>query len=413
MSQIHKGAKVPNAARIGWSPFKTDMFGRTKVSDAYTLFDSQHRYKDSGDFSDEIVGTASVSYLVNESTALLSIGTAQGDKLTRESRRVFPYQPGKSLQVMQTFVFAPAKAGLRQRAGYFSRQNGVYLEQDGLEKYLVLRSYTSGSVVNTRVAQADWNVDRLDGTGPTDFVLDLSKAQIFITEYEWLGVGSVRVGFMINGVFVTVHQFNHANEISSVYMTTATLPVRYEIENTAATTSASAMKQICATVISNGGYQRSTENWTASRSTSVNVSSSYYPIVSIRMASGRTDSVIIPAGIAILPTSQGNYEYALIKNPTTLTDGTWVNHSTSSGNVDYNISSTEMTGGSVVLEGFLSASNQASSQINLGNSDIARFDLQLGRTNSDTPVSDVLVLAIRSLGGTQGCIAALSWFDSV
>lgn len=413
MSQIHKGAKVPNAARIGWSPFKTDMFGRTKVSDAYTLFDSQHRYKDSGDFSDEIVGTASVSYLANESTALLSIGTAQGDKVTRESRRVFPYQPGKSLQVMQTFVFAPAKAGLRQRAGYFSRQNGVYLEQDGLNKYLVLRSYTSGSVVNTRVAQADWNVDRLDGTGPTDLVLDLSKAQIFVTEYEWLGVGSVRVGFMINGVFVTVHQFNHANEISSVYMTTAALPVRYEIENTAATTSTSAMKQICATVISNGGYQRSTEDWHASRTTSVNFGSEFFPMVAIRMSTGRTDAVIIPSSIHILPTAQGNYEYALIRNPASVTGGTWVTHSASTGNVEYNISATAMSGGSAVFEGLISSSNQSNGEVNLGNSDIARFDLQLGRTNSNTPVSDVLVLAIRSLGGTQGSIAALSWFDSV
>lgn len=412
MSQIHRGAKVPNAGRIGWSPFKTDMFGRTKVSDAYTLFDSQHRYKDSGDFSDETSGTATVSFLTNESTALLSIGTAQGDKITRESRRVFPYQPGKSLQVMQTFVFAPSKAGLRQRAGYFSRQNGVYLEQDGLNTYLVLRSYTSGSVVNNRVAQADWNVDRLDGTGPTDFVLDLSKAQIFITEYEWLGVGSVRVGFMINGVFVTAHQFNHANEVTAVYMTTATLPIRYEIENISATASTSAMKQICATVISNGGYQRSTEDWHASRTTSVNISSDYYPIAAIRMTSGRTDSVIIPSSIHLLPTAQGNYEFALVRNPT-ITDGTWVTHTPSTGNVQYNVSATSMSGGTSVFEGLISSSNQSSGETSLGNGDLARFDLQLGRTNAETPVSDVLVLAVRSLGGTQSCIGAISWFDLV
>ena len=405
--------KVPNANRLGWSTFRTDMFGRTKVSEGFTIFDSQHRYKDSGDFSDETAGTATVSFLANESSALLSIGTASGDKITRESKRVFPYQPGKSLQVMQTFVFAPPKAGLRQRVGYFSRQNGVYLEQDGLSTYLVLRSYTSGSVVNTRVAQANWNVDPLDGTGPTDMVLDLSKAQIFITEYEWLGVGSVRAGFMINGVFVTVHQFNHANEVTAVYMTTATLPIRYEIENTSATASTSAMKQICATVISNGGYQRSTEDWTAARTTSVNISSDFYPIVSILMASGRTDSVIIPSGISILPTSQGNYEFALIKNPATLTGGTWVTHTASSGNVEYNVSSTGMTGGLVVFQGFIASSNQASSQINLGNNDIARFDLQLGRTNATSPTSDVLVLALRSLGGTQGCIGSLAWFDLV
>lgn len=405
--------RIPNAERMGWSNFKTDMFGRAKVSDPFTLFDSQHRYKDSGDFSDETSGTATVSHLPNESTALLTIGTASGDKITRESRRVFAYQPGKSLQVMQTFVFAPPKSGLRQRAGYFSRQNGVYVEQDGFNAYIVIRSFVTGQVTDLRIPQSQWNVDPLNGSGPTDLVLDLTKAQIFITEYEWLGVGSVRAGFMINGVFITAHQFNHANLISSVYTTTATLPVRYEIENTAATASSSAMRQICVSVISNGGYQRTTEDWTAARTTSVNISTDLYPIAAIRLATGRTDAVIIPASLSVLPTAQGNYQYALVRNPSAVTGGSWVTHTTSTGNVEYNISATAMTGGSVVFEGFLSSSNQASSAINLGNSDITRFDLQLGRTNATTPVSDVMVLAVRSLGGTQGCIGSLSWNDLV
>jgi hypothetical protein len=402
--------KVPNA---NTATFRTDMFGRTKVSNPYTLFDSQHRYKDSGDFSDETSGTATVSYLPNESTALLTIGTASGDKITRESKKVFPYQPGKSLQVMQTFVFAPPKAGLRQRAGYFSRQNGVYLEQDGLNAYLVIRSFVTGQVVNLRVPQSEWNVDRLDGTGPTDLVLDLTKAQIFITEYEWLGAGSIRVGFMVNGVFITAHQFNHANLISTVYITTATLPVRYEIENTAATSSSSAMRQICASVLSNGGYQRTSEDWTASRTTTVNISSNFYPVVAIRLASGRADAVITPTGLSVLPIAQGNYQYALVRNPESVTGGTWVPHTASTGNVEYNISATAMSGGSTVFEGLISEGKQGSSGINLGNSDVVRVDLQLGRTNADTPVSDVLVLAVKSLGGNQSCVGSLSWSDLV
>jgi hypothetical protein len=135
---------------------------------------------------------------------------------------------------MQTFVLNPAKANLRQRVGYFSRENGIYLEQDGLDTYLVVRSFASGEVVNTRVAQEDWNVERLLGDGKTDHTLDLSKAQIMFIEVEWLGVGSARVGFMFNGVPIVVHRFDHANIVEGVYMTTACLPVRYEIENTGA-----------------------------------------------------------------------------------------------------------------------------------------------------------------------------------
>jgi len=385
------------------------MFGRTKVSEPFTIFDSQHRYKPSGDYSDVTAGTATVTHNVNQSMELLNIGTASGDKVERESRRVFPYQPGKSLQVFQTFVFSPAKANLRQRAGYYSRTNGYYLELDGTQLSFVRRSYTTGELVETRVLQSEWNVDKLDGTGPSDVVLDISKAQIMFSEYEWLGAGSVRLGFAIDGYFIIAHQFNHANYVTSPYITTASLPVRYEIENTGTTSSASSLGQICTTVISNGGYSRQTESWTAARSTTINVSSDFYPITSIRMASGRTDSVIIPSGLSLLPIAQGNYEWALIRNAT-ITGGTWVAHTASSSNVEYNISATAMSGGIQVAQGLVSSSNQASSAISIGDG-FQRFDLQLGRTNSDTPVSDTVTLALRSLGGTQSGIGAISWVD--
>ena len=390
--------------------FRTDMFGRVKTAEPFTIFDSQHRYKVAGDWSDETTGTASSVYLPNASMDTLTVGADAGDKMTRESKRVFLYQPGKSLQVMQTFVFGPAKSGLRHRAGYFSRQNGYFLERSGTDVYLVGRSYVSGSVVESRVPQSEWNMDPLDGSGPSDVVLDLSKTQIFFSEYEWLGSGSVRLGFAIDGNFVIAHQFNHANHIQSTYMTTASLPIRYEIENLVATESASSLGQICASVIVNGGYQRITESWTAARTATVNVGSDYYPLVSIRMTEGRTDSIILPSSAEILPVAQGNYEWALVRNAT-LTGGTWVTHTPSTGNTQYNISATAMTGGTVVAEGFINASNQASAAIDVGNGNLARFDLQLGRTNSSTPVSDTLTLALRSLGGTQSGIGSLSWTD--
>lgn len=411
MSPVNSSRRIPNADRTGWSVFRSDLFGRTKISEPFTLFDSSHRYQQNLDFSYETSGTASTAHLPNESSMRYTIGTASGDLVSSESKRVFPYQPGKSLQVMQTFVMAAPKVGLRQRAGYFSRQNGVFLEQTGTDIYIVLRSYISGAVVDTRIAKSDWNIDRLDGSGPTGISLDLTKAQILITEYEWLGVGSVRVGFMIDGVFAGAHQFNHSNVISSVYMTTATLPVRYEIENTAATASSSTFKQICATVISNGGYARTTESWNASRSSSANISTSYFPVVAIRMASGRTDSVVVPSSINVLGTSQGDYQYAVIKNPDSITGGSWVLHAPKN-NVEYNASATAMSGGTVVDSGLFASSNQAQGSVAL-NDGFARFDLQLGRTNATNPTSDVIVLAVRSLSGTQSAVGSISWHDLV
>ncbi len=406
---VAEPGRVPNVKAVSQNGFTLDMFGRLKVSSAETLFDSAHRYVEGGDFSYATSGTASHTYLPNESTVRLSVGTASGDKITSESFRVFSYQPGKSLQIMQTFVLNAPKANLRQRVGYFSRQNGFFLEVDGSNVYIVRRSYVTGAVVETRVAQADWNNERFLGDGKTDIQLDLTKSQILFTEIEWLGVGSVRVGFIINGVPVVAHRFDHANVESSVYMTTGSLPVRYEIENTGATASASSMKQICASVVSNGGYDfthRTIE--TALRETEVNVGTTPYPLVAIRLASGRTDSVVVPTLVDILASSAGVGSWALIKNPTTLTGGTWAADEYDQ-NVEYNTSATAVDGGLVVRRAFFAASNQSVSSAVTDN--LGTWDLQLGRTNADTPVSDVYVLTFRTLKSTMNVQGLLGWAD--
>jgi len=397
--------KIPNVKANGYGSFRTDMFGRIKTADGYVLFDSSHRYNENGDFSDITANGATVSHIAEQSSSALTVTTTSGSKVLRETKKVFPYQPGKSLQVMQTFVFAPPKTNLRQRAGYFSRQNGFYLEQDGTNIYFVKRSYTTGQVVETRIPQSQWNIDPLDGSGSSDIVLDLTKAQILFSEYEWLGVGSVRLGFAIDGYFIICHQFDHANHIDTTYMTTATLPVRYEIENLGTTASSSTMKQVCVSVISNGGYFKSSKTHTVIRS-SATVGTDYYPLIAIRMASGKTDSVIVPGLIDLFPTSSGDFEYALIKNPTSITGGSWLTHSAL--NVEYNISATSMVGGEHMLDGFFGATNQSTTS---EDANAANFAFQLGRTNSDTPVSDVFVLSVRTVSGTGNVKSSLGWFD--
>ena len=400
---------VSKPSRDQINGFRTDMFGRTKVSEPFTLFDSTHRYTQNGDYSDVIQGTASSSHIEEQSTAALTVGTASGDYLHRESRRVFSYQPGKSLQVLQTFVLAPAKTNLRQRVGYFSTHNGIYLELDGSQLSIVQRTFSSGTVEEIRVPQADWNVDKLDGSGPSDIVLDISKAQIMFSEYEWLGAGSVKVGFAIDGYFITAHQFNHANYIDKVYMTTATLPVRYEIENIGVTASSSTLKQICVTVISNGGYDKRTIPHIVTHPTATTVGTSPGPLVSIRMATGRTDSVIIPSGIDVLPTTNDSYIIRMYKNAT-IVGGTWSLEP--SGNVERNTTATSMSGGTIVGEYYVSNTNQ--STVSLDVSNIANFQMQLGRTNASTPggaVSDTLTLSAQVLSGTGDIIGSLRYYD--
>jgi hypothetical protein len=393
--------------------FSGDLFGRLKVSQPFTLFDSTHRYSQDGDFDDIILGTGStVGIITSQSTATLGIGTTAGCSFVRESKRVFSYQPGKALQVLQTFTLNPAKENLIQRVGYASSENGVMLELNGSQLNIIKRTATSGVGTTITVPQSEWNVDTLDGTGvstsnPSGIQLDISKAQIFYSEYEWLGVGSVRVGFAIDGRFIIAHQFNHANKIDSVYMTTASLPIRYEILNTGITTTTSTMKQICVSVQSNGGYEKKVASDVTRQTSLVAVASTtFIPLVSIRLKAGREDAVVVPNQINALPDSSTAvfYEVALIKNAT-VSGGSWVN--SSSPNVEENTTATSMSGGTIIRTEYISSANKASTPLNENQE--YNWDLQLGRTQSK--VSDTYTLAVRAISGSGNCIGSLSFYD--
>jgi hypothetical protein len=389
----------------------TDAFGRLRVSNPLTLFDSSHRYADNNLWANSITGTAAATFSANEGLMNLTVGTANGDQIIRETIKVFSYQPGKSLLVMNTFVFGTAKANLRQRVGYYGAANGIYFERDGTGLYMVERSSVTGSVVNTRVAQADWNQDPLNGTGPSGITLDASKAQILYMDVEWLGLGTVRTGFIIDGVFVPAHNFNHANLITTTYITTASLPLRYEMTNTGATASASTLKQVCSTVISEGGYelrgaQLSAGNTITSPRT-LTTAGTFYPVVSIRLKTARLDAIAILTAISILGiTNNANYKWEVVASGTT-TGGTWVSAGTNSG-VEYNITGTAFTVGTgrILATGFFQGSNQGSNSVDILKE--ALFASQLER-DPFTATAYELTLACTSASNGDQVLGSLDW----
>jgi hypothetical protein len=383
-----------------------DAFGRLRVSQPFTLFDSQNRYAADPSFDTSLTGSGTSTFLTNESAVSLAVTTASGDKVVRQTKRCFPYQPGKSLSFLMTFVMAAAKTNLRQRVGYFDSNNGLFLQRNGTELSLIIRSYTGGSVDDTRkVVQSAWNGDKLDGSGASGITLDTTKAQILFADFEWLGVGSVRVGFVIDGQYITAHTFDNANEVTSVYMQTATLPLRIEIENTAATASSSSMKQICSTVISEGGYEQTSIERVARRSTTLTgIGTSFVPLVSIRLASDSLGAVILPKQVRVLPIANGEYEIALVRNAT-LTGASY--DTTTFASVDFDVTATAMSGGDIVLNEYATASNQAGSQAQ--NDLLYNFDMQLGATIAGT--SDVYTVAVRILSGTGSAIGSLAFYD--
>jgi hypothetical protein len=388
----------------------TDAFGRLRVSQPYTLFDSQNRYAADNQFDVSTTGTGTTTFLPNEAAVKMEVTGAGVGSVLRQSYRSFPYQPGKGLLVLATFVMDSSMSlNLTQRVGYYNDQNGVFFQRiDGTFSF-VLRSYVTGSVSNVRtVNQEDWNGDKLDGTGDSGYTLDPSKAQILWMDFEWLGVGSVRCGFIIDGQYIVCHTFNNANEITNVYMTTAILPVRYEIVTTTSAVAAS-MKAICCSVISEGGFEQTSIDHVARRTTVLGtIGTTFLPVVSIRLASGRTGAVVLPNRVQVLPTTNQNYEVALIKNPT-LTAASWTAVPTDS-NVEFDVAATATTGGSIVQTDYVTSTGSGG----VGNTSAAtgyNFDLQLGA--SIAGVSDIYTVAVRTVSGatTGDVVGSLSFYD--
>lgn len=388
-----------------------DAFGRLRVSNPYTIFDSQNRYAIDNQFDTSTATGGTTTYLSNESSVNLNVTTSSGSEVVRQTFRSFPYQPGKSLLVMATFVMNAPKANLRQRVGYFNTNDGVFLEQNGTaEPRFVVRTSTSGTASDARfAAQSAWNVDKLNGAGPSGLTLDLTKDQIMWYDFEWLGVGNVRCGFIINGQFIVCNVFYTANLLTSVYMKTAILPIRFEITNTGATASSSALKQICSTVISEGGYGQTSIDHVARRTTVLDpIHTTFLPLVSIRLKSTALGAVVLPNKLEVLPTKTQNYEVALVKNAT-LTGASWVT-SPSDPNVEYDVSATAISGGTIAQSDYVTSSSAGGRAVLAAGIDY-NWDLQLGASLAG--VSDIYTIQIRTVSGSTAgdAFATLSFYD--
>jgi hypothetical protein len=324
-----------------------DAFGRARISEPFTLFDSVLRHSKNAELWNEIISGGTSEHLPNESSVLMTV-TASGESILRRTRKRFPYQPGKGLNILQSFAGSEPQEGLVQELGLFDDSNGVVLRASGTTIQFVIRSSTTGSPVETVVDQSQWNID----TAPW---LDFSKTNIFTADLEWLGVGRVRCGFVLDGEYYYCHEFNHANNLDAVYMTTAVLPLSYAIKATAA--ASGSMKQICSNVTSEGGYEPGGAIYITGRGTSNFASiSSETMVAAIRMASGRTDNVILPAQVDVTiggnPAVNVAAEWRMRLNPTI--SGTWLDAENGRGNVQ-TMSSGTFSGGTVVNGGLVAA----------------------------------------------------------
>ena len=322
-----------------------DAFGRLRVSNPLTIFDSKNVMSKNSLFDESTTSGGTVTYTSNKSTVNLNVTEAAGSKTIRQSKRVMSYQPGKSLFTLNTFVMNTPTTNLKQKVGLFDANNGIFFFVDGTTYKIVRRTYTSGAAVDTEISQSSWNGDKLNGTGASGFTLYPDKSNILFIDIEWLGVGAVRVGFVINGQFITAHTFNNANDLTTVYMQAPNLPIRYEIER-AGTLSAGTytLQQICSTCMSEGGYapegtQKIIGTSQISAGVNLTTADTYYNIATIRIKTSRPYAVIVPAGADILNISNGDFEWGLFVNAT---PASAFSYTSFDDNIEYDLTTTNL-----------------------------------------------------------------------
>jgi hypothetical protein len=303
-----------------------DAFGKLRVSMPNTLIDIRFSansiasgansmfLKNSSQICSKLSGSYSATY--EKSKAIIS-GTNAGYYIS-QSRNYITYQPGKSLLFMSSGIINPSNSNFTSRLGVFDNEfttsasyptvnNGVYFEYSSGNASVNLKN---DSV--TSISQSSWNIDKMNGTGSSGLNLDFTKTQLFVIDMEWLGVGRVRFGFYAYGRIHYCHQITNINILTSPYTNNINLPICYSLHSTNSSAGSGTIRQICSTIISEGGYNPVGKPFSASNSqenvdSPVVVPTTETPLLAIRGGGvNYYHQNIIPTGISIIDTATNN-----------------------------------------------------------------------------------------------------------
>ena len=275
--------------------------------------------------------------------------------------------------------------------------------------------HATGAAVDTEVSQTSWNVDSFNGNGPSGITIDFTKTQILVIDFEWLGVGRVRVGFNLNGVNYTAHEFNNANSLAVAYMSTPNLPLRYEIENTGAG-AASTIMHICGAVASEGGADLTgTTHYVSNQGTEIdcNTSGTIYALLGFRLKSTHLGAVIGFDKLETMSSTGVDYEWLLIHNPTVASALTF--NGVANSAIEYGVgeasnpSLSTLTNGTI-LQGGLVASAAGPGGGGHEHSTASPNTLRLGSAIDGT--RDEVYLAVRPFGTNANIQGAAIWRET-
>lgn len=396
---------IPEQAITFAASSAIDAFGRLRVSNPETIFDSKQLFDNLPLLWDDsqVSGSGTTSVWTKATaSSVMAVSASTAGRRIRQTFRRFNYQPAKSQLFFMTGTLGEVGggAGITRSMGLYDDDNGIFMQDNEGVVTAVCRSSTTGSVIDNSVVQSAWNMDKLDGSGESGLTLDGSKSQILFCDFEWLGVGSVRIGFVINNMLIYVHEFQHANLVAGVYMSTPNLPFRYEIENDGSG-AASELEHICSSIISEGGVQDiGVLRYASTDGTHVdaNTANTIYAVVGIRLKTTHIGATIKNIRKTMLSETADDFEWLLIWNPTVNGTFTYNDETDSALQVARGATINTVTGGYKIDGGFSSSTTSSSDEISNA--------LILGSAIDGT--RDEMVLCVRPLSGNADIQGSLT-----
>lgn len=418
--------------------YTRDAFGKLRVTNPTTILDLRLPYilpSSSGtnaylsnNIQLSLVTSGTGNYTTSKnSNLILSTGVGTGNCIS-QSRNYCNYLPGKSMFIKASCIMDAGLTingnnntnGVISRVGYFDDYNGLYFEYvaDGNGTGITSVVLKNNGVVTQYINQNNWNIDNMNGIGTSGIYLDFTKAQLFVIDFEWLGVGRVRFGFYVYGKIIYCHEILNVNILNAEpYMSSSNLPIRYMIQSVSG--QRGSMIQICSTVISEGGYNPIGRPFSIANTAGVSIANTGSGEVLILMIRGGSSAGnyyhqnIIPYAIDLVDAANNNllcYRIRIYKDgaqPTTPSP-TWNDVDPSNSIVQYSTTSSGFTttNSIIVNQGFFSGKGS----IQFGNLSNVFDSQSLQITSNYSNVSDILVITAQILNGNNSSVYAdINW----
>ncbi len=380
---------------------------RRKVSNyEITEFNTFQYTKDPLIWDEEVTGTALSTLDSFEATLVMSVGTTIGDRIERQTRRVLPYIPGRENEVIMHFKLNAQQTGIVKRLGILDETSGIYLEDDGTTYNIVLRKTTSGGLSETRIARANWNGDKLDGTGSSGITLDFTKFQTMVIEYNWF-TGHAELKFIIDNYTHPIHQFEFNNSEDAVITNTPFLPIKWDIHNTTGADGTHTMEiSSYATLSEAGQVPLGVKNTVTTPLAGITCTDAetFYPIISIRLRTDRIKGIVLPQNFQVAALDNSPLFYKILLNPVLTGANTWNTYADT--HIEYNTDATAVTEGDFIVDaGYIDPNGQGAK---LPLDSVSAF--QLGRENMGT-TSEIITIVAATGSANKDVYASFGWIE--